>query len=1067
MTSCPNCGAPVAETAVAGLCRKCLLLRLVGGVPAQDDQSAIELVSKSATGNSIGSFGDYELLSEIARGGMGVVYKARLTSLNRTVALKMIQAGRLASEDEVKRFHLEAEAVALLEHPNIVPIYEVGEHEGRLYFTMKLVEGGSLVAVASLREAATVIAKVARALHYAHQHGILHRDLKPANILMDSHGEPLITDFGLAKQLESAGDLTLTGAIMGTPSYMSPEQVAGKSKQLTTAADVYSLGAILYELLAGRPPFQSDTPLETMRQVVEQEPVPPSRIARRPHQNQDRDLETICLKCLQKSPAQRYASAEALAGDLERWLRHEPIRARPSKVWEQGVKWARRSPALAALLVVSITAVAVFVAQLLVNQARLTRERLIALQEQGKALRQEQLAKAEAQRATEAKAQTRENLYAADMLLAQHAIDDGNLALARRLVQAYSPTSTDPSPDLRGFEWRYLWQQCQGSEARTLRGHSDSVHCVAFSPDAKTLVSCSQDLSIKFWNVETGKLLDSWRHAGPIECVSFSPDGQMLLTGEERGVVILWSIAERKALWRFEGHQPVRGVFSSAGPFLAVYVKETGSPSTVKLFDYSTQQEVRSWPKVGDLEGISRDGKTLATSCNATATEPAKVELWNVLTGEKLSTLLNIRCRFLALSPDGQTLAVRGVLEEVVLCDARDARPRALLYRNARPISALAFSPDGALLAGGGADHALRLWDAAAQRQIACLRGHEGDVHGLAFSPDGKMIATAGHDHTVRLWPAALPPPRNQLSHAFAPYVLSPNGNLLAATTAKDPRDTNTRVLICDLVSEKSEVLAVAGLGKPAFYSADSLSLATLNRNSDGLLALTYWNLAGRTARATVPLLDSRILESTEAVSPDRQTLAMGVEHGGVTLWNAVTGEMMASMPAPQKRNVIHSSFSPDGRTLAAFHWDLTGAHYLRLLDVATRTERARPEVTKLNVHGFAFSPDSQMLAAACSDHSIRFWDTTTGRLLALLPGSPVVTLAFSPDGKTLAAGERDVVKLWSVATRREVAIWLKGECDARWCAFHPDGSSLVMVDWGGTVHLLRPPSLSEIDAQR
>jgi eukaryotic-like serine/threonine-protein kinase len=388
---CRKCGAKIFSDSPKGLCTGCMLETALGILPdaavagVGDSGNEDELSRDNANttsgakeiaraANILGELGDYELLEEIGRGGQGVVFRARQKSLNRTVALKIIGLGQWASKAHVKRFRLEAEAAASLDHPCIVPIYEVGERDGCCYFSMKFVEGGQLDEAVRrtpvpMRQAAELMAKVARTVHYAHEHGILHRDIKPGNILLDAKGEPHLTDFGLARLLESESTVTRTLEVLGTPSYMAPEQAAGNNTKLTSATDVYGLGAVLYQLLTGHPPFAGGTTYETVRLVVETEP----RHPRLWNRKVDRDLSTICLKCLEKDPSGRYASALALAEDLERWLRHEPIRARHTGVFTRGKKWLRRNPITAAL----ITVVAVALAGVLWELPRVQEERAV------------------------------------------------------------------------------------------------------------------------------------------------------------------------------------------------------------------------------------------------------------------------------------------------------------------------------------------------------------------------------------------------------------------------------------------------------------------------------------------------------------------------------------------------------------------------------------------------------------------------------------------------------------------------------------------------------------------
>ncbi|MFI5459079.1 MAG: protein kinase [Isosphaerales bacterium] len=451
-------------------------------------------------------FGDYELVHEIARGGMGVVYRARQLSLNRPVALKMILAGQLASDTEVRRFYTEAEAAANLDHPGIVPIYEVGQHEGQHFFSMGFVEGQSLsqrLADGPLpaREAAELIRRVSEAIEYAHQHGVIHRDLKPANILLDRNGNPRVTDFGLAKKVQGDSGLTGSGQIMGTPSYMPPEQAGGPRGEVGPPADVYALGATLYALVTGRPPFQAATAMDTVIQVVSDEPVPPRRL----NASISRDLETICLKCLEKGQSRRYASASDLAADLGRYLAGEPIMARPVTRVERAVKWARRRPVIAALLGLVALVTALGLGGVLWQWRQAVQARGVAERESGRAKSQTELAEERLEDAVKARAEEKkqtelaeQRLYDVRMNLVQHYWEDYHGELLRQGLDEQLPAN-QRGIDRRGFEWFY-WERKMPSGHITLKGHTSMVSSVSFSPDGKRLASASYDQTVKVWD---------------------------------------------------------------------------------------------------------------------------------------------------------------------------------------------------------------------------------------------------------------------------------------------------------------------------------------------------------------------------------------------------------------------------------------------------------------------------------------------------------------------------------------------------------------------------------------
>lgn len=515
--TCSVCGTPLASGRLGAKCPRCLLSLATFGIEEPDETAADSSLMRS--------FGDYELLEEIARGGMGVVYRARQLSLGREVAVKMILAGELATAESVQRFRNEAATAARLDHPNIVPVYEIGELDMQHYFSMRLVLGRRNIAtwaraltgpsVERAKSMARMMAKVAHAVAFAHERGVLHRDLKPSNILVDDQGEPQVMDFGLAKLLhEQDSGLTLSAMMLGSPSYMAPEQADGRHGDVTTLTDVYGLGAVLYEMLAGRPPFLGKTPLDTAKKVVEQMPAAVVGVPS--------DLATICLKCLAKEPAQRYARAHELAEDLESFSRGEPIRARPVTVPEAVWRWARRSPKTAALFGAVLLASALGVAGIIWQWRRA---------EMANAGLAASVAQLEWRRAVQ--------------LLDSGEYSVGMAQLARLLrTDLQNPRAASLAISVLeegGFAFP--------AAPRLSHGQASIIHEARLSPDESCLATAGSDGTARLWEAATSRPLGApMRHEGAVRWVEFSPDGSQVATASDDGTARLWDARTGAAL---------------------------------------------------------------------------------------------------------------------------------------------------------------------------------------------------------------------------------------------------------------------------------------------------------------------------------------------------------------------------------------------------------------------------------------------------------------------------------------------------------------------------------------
>jgi WD40 repeat protein len=1008
----------------------------------------------------------YEILGELGRGGMGIVYKARQRALNRLVALKMIRTSDVEPEQRA-RFRTEAEAAAQLQHPHIVQIYEVGEQDGRPFFSLEWVDGSSLaqqLASTSLAPAAAahLVATLARAIHYAHQKGIVHRDLKPANVLLTADGTPKITDFGLAKRLDNPAGPTQSGAIVGTPSYMAPEQAEGKNQEVGPAADVYALGALLYEMLTGRPPFKAATVLETVEQVRSTEPVAPSRLV----PTLPRDLETICLKCLEKEPRRRYSSALILAEELGRFLNYEPIQARPVALASRVQRWCQRKPALAA---VSGVAVAGLLAAFLVSiwfsvyYYRATAE----AQDQHRQTRRlaAQLAWDQGRSLAEAGEVSR-----------------GLLWLARGLEAAPAEAA-----DLQGALRMELagWSGSCHS-LRAVFPHPDKVLAAAFSPDGQSILSGCADGEARLWNAATGRLARMLHgHRAEVRAVAFSPDGRMALTGSEDQTARLWDLATGR---------PFAVPLAHAGAVQAVAWSRDGqtvftgsADRTGRLWEAATGKPLGptlTHPGTVEAVAISPDGRTLLTAGGDATGQQGEARFWDAATGERQGPglLCDKRIRAASFGPDGQTVLTGDDNWEAILWD-RTTGAKLVGVKPTGRVRAVALDRDGRTLLTGCEDTAqAQLWDLreAAPKPASPDRlpqgpsssgqlpritkplasfPHAGPVLAVSLSPGGRYLLTGSEDGMAHL--------RERATGPVARTVLNPRERVCSIAFAPD----GTRVVTGCVDGQVHLWEAATGtpLGSPLRHPRRVNAVAW---SPDGQTIVTgcvdgqvrFWDVA--THALVGPLLRHPAAVDSLAVGGAGPLVLTGCKDGKARPWNAATRQL--SVPVfEHAEGVVSVALRQDGRWFAAGCEDGT----VQVWDAETHQPVAGFR-HRSRVNWVTFSLDGQTLLTASADQTARLWEAATGKPLRVFEHQREVTTAvFSPDGLlVLTAGYEHKAQLWSVATGKRVGAPFR-HSNTRpvlmsEAVFSPDGQTILTANWDGTARLwpVPVPAAGEVD---
>jgi WD40 repeat protein/serine/threonine protein kinase len=1045
--------------------------------------------------------GDYRIIREVGRGGMGVVYEAEQLSLNRRVALKVLPFAAALDSRQLQRFKNEAHAAAHLHHQNIVPVHGVGCERGVHYYAMQFIEGRTLASLIEelrrlegrepanghahangkgepsetcsrhpgqtdgpsalkptprssmpsteqssrsrefVRKAANLGLQGAEALEHAHQHGVVHRDIKPANLLVDARGNLWITDFGLA-QIQSDTRLTLTGDLVGTLRYMSPEQALARRIVIDHRTDVYSLGATVYELLTLEPAFGGRDRQELLRQIAFEEPRPPGRL----NPSIPADLETIVQKAMGKNPDERYATAQELAEDLRRFLEDKPIRARRPTLLQRVRKFARRhQPVVVASALATFLLLLLSMAMVLLNNRQVRNER----DQKSAALKL---------------ARDRADELDRSLYLQSIALADQKLA-AHEPAQVELLLSQCPEA-LRGCEWNLLKRACHEDPYWDLPTHTAEAEawCVAFSPDGRRLAAGLANGTVKFWDVATrGPVLTFYGHSHRVTSVAYSPDGATFASGNSDGSIKLWDSKTGNLERSLIGHSA--GVHELCFSPDCERLVSASEDQLLKIWDVAAGKELRTLK--GHTEVVfdvaySPDGKRLAS-----ASLDGTVKVWDEASGSLQLTFYGHASGALCVrfSRDGRHLFSGGWEMSAKIWDSETGAVERTLSGHTRQVRGVALSPDGRRLASAGSDGTVRLWDASSGHELLALRGHTSMVRRVAFSPDGSLLASASFDGKIKLWNGTPPAVRSRFEtltlrdHTAPVYgvAISPDQTRIAGGSVDrtvNIWDFRTGRLLHTLRGHAGVVTGVA-------FNHDGRLLATSSRDR----TVRVWDA---TSGAELRVLDASEWMNRVRFSPDGRLIAsVGRDWGyrvGIKLWRTADGQDVGTSFLGSEGEIQSLAFSPDGSRLGARLPDSKD----RVWDVSTGQVFQTFDGPEKSGASLSFSPDGQWIVSARGGVAA-IWDVKSGKSVRdLTIGDPsgtasINTVAFHPDGKRLAAGMRDgSIVMCDARNGRQLRSYrghshVVGDLD-----FSGDGRWLASAGWDNTVRLWNANVTSE-----